>query len=87
MIQITICVGSSCSVRGSEELAQALEELIAREGLSECVELVGSFCMGECSRGVSVRVGSRQYREILPQNAEAFFMHEVLPLAKTEAQA
>ncbi len=87
MIQITICVGSSCSVRGSEELAQALEALIAREGLAGHIELVGSFCMGECSRGVSVRVGDQQYREILPQNAEAFFLDRVLPAARLEAQA
>lgn len=32
MVQITICVGSSCSVRGSDELAAGLVELMACEG-------------------------------------------------------
>ena len=65
MLKITICVGSSCSVRGSEELAASLEKLIEREKLSDRVELVGAFCMDVCSTGVSIKVGDRQYREIL----------------------
>jgi NADH:ubiquinone oxidoreductase subunit E len=80
MLKITICVGSSCSVRGSEELAAALEKLIEREKLSDRVELVGAFCMDVCSTGVSIKVGDRQYREIHPEDAEAFFYKEVWPV-------
>ena len=79
MLKITICVGSSCSVRGSEELAASLEKLIEREKLSDRVELVGAFCMDVCSTGVSIKVGDRQYREIHPEDAEAFFYNEVWP--------
>lgn len=80
VIRITICVGSSCSVRGSDELAAALEQLISRENLSAEIELVGSFCMNDCSNGVSVKVMDHQYHEVLPKNAEAFFYQEVMPL-------
>jgi NADH:ubiquinone oxidoreductase subunit E len=79
VLTITICVGSSCSVRGSDELAAALEQLIAQHGKENEVELIGSFCMGECSRGVSICVGERQYREIMPEHAESFFSQAVLP--------
>ena len=79
VLKITICVGSSCSVRGSDELAAKLEECIERENASDRVELVGSFCMGECSRGVSIKVGDTQYREIKPDHAETFFHDAVLP--------
>jgi len=79
VLKITICVGSSCSVRGSDELAAKLEECIERENASDRVELVGSFCMGECSRGVSIKVGDTQYREIKPADAGTFFHDAVLP--------
>jgi NADH:ubiquinone oxidoreductase subunit E len=79
MLTITICVGSSCYMRGSDELAAALEEFIDREALGEEVELVGSFCMGECSTGISIRVGERQYREIRAADARSFFYGEVVP--------
>lgn len=84
MVKITICVGSSCSARGSDELAAALEQLIEKEHLAGQVELVGAFCMEQCSHGVSIRVGDKQYREIHPQDAEQFFYQEVLPRLRGE---
>lgn len=84
MLSITICVGSSCSVHGSEELAMALEDLIAKSNLAARIELVGAFCMEQCSTGVSIRVGNKGYRGIQVQDAEAFFNNEVLPLAQGE---
>ena len=82
MVTVTICVGSSCSVRGSDELASTLEKLIETEGLNNQVELVGAFCMELCSMGVSVRVNERQYREVHPENAEQFFYEEIVPLVR-----
>ena len=84
MLKITICVGSSCSVRGSDAIAARIEQLIVRERLSDQVELVGAFCMDQCSNGVSLKVGDRQYREIHPQDAETFFYQEVLPCLRGE---
>jgi NADH:ubiquinone oxidoreductase subunit E len=80
MVTITVCVGSSCYMRGTDDLAEALEKLIEKEALQDQVELIGSFCMGECSPGVSVRIGDRQYREVRCEEAENFFYQEVLPL-------
>ncbi len=82
MVTVTICVGSSCSVRGSDELASTLEKLIEIEGLNNQVELVGAFCMELCSMGVSIRVNERQYREIHPEDAEQFFYEEIVPLVR-----
>jgi NADH:ubiquinone oxidoreductase subunit E len=87
MLKVTICVGSSCVVRGSDELAAALERLIEREKLTQQVELVGAFCMEVCSTGVSIRVGEKQYREIHPDDAEEFFYKEIWPQATTEVVA
>ena len=82
MVTVTVCVGSSCSVRGSDELAASLEKLIQSEGLNNQVELVGAFCMELCSMGVSVRVNDRQYREIHPEDAERFFYDAIVPLVR-----
>jgi len=84
MLSITICVGSSCSVHGSDELAAALEGLIAKANLADQIELVGAFCMEQCSTGVSIRIGSKGYRGIQVQDAETFFNSEVLPLVQSK---
>jgi len=78
MLLITICVGSSCSLRGSDELASELFRLIEKEKLEGLVDIVGAFCMDACSKGVSVRVGDREFSGIRPQQAEEFFYKEII---------
>jgi NADH:ubiquinone oxidoreductase subunit E len=78
MLIITICVGSSCSLRGSDELASELFRLIQKEKLDGLVDIVGTFCMDACSKGISVRVGEREFSGIQPQQAEEFFYKEIL---------
>ena len=84
MLLITICVGSSCSLRGSDDLASKLFSLIEKENLEGLVDIVGAFCMDACSKGVSVRVGEREFNGIRPEQAESFFFEEVLPRVKTK---
>jgi NADH:ubiquinone oxidoreductase subunit E len=78
MFIITICVGSSCSLRGSDELASELFRLIQKEKLDGLVDIVGTFCMDACSKGISVRVGEREFSGIQPQQAEEFFYKEII---------
>lgn len=87
MLLITICVGSSCSLRGSDELATSLFRLIEKEKLEGLVDIVGAFCMDACSKGVSVKVGDQEFSGIRPEQAEAFFSREVLPRVKTKLTA
>ena len=82
MINIVICVGSSCYVRGSDQVAATFERLIDERGLADEVELMGAFCMDHCSMGVSIRVGDHTYRSVKPQDAETFFDEEVMPLVQ-----
>ncbi len=79
MLIVTICVGSSCSLRGSDDLAGEIQRLIEKEGLEGLVDIVGAFCMDTCSKGVSIRVGERAFSGILPEDAESFFYTEILP--------
>lgn len=87
MLTVTICVGSSCSVRGSDDLAASLEKLIEKEKVQDQVELVGAFCMDECSTGVAVRINDQVFREIYPADAESFFYKQILPRIRNEEGA
>lgn len=82
MLVVTVCVGSSCYVRGSDRVAEALLRLIDGHGLEGKVELNGAFCMEQCSLGVTVRIGDRVYRQVMPEEVEAFFAREVVPRCK-----
>lgn len=54
-IQVTVCVGSSCHVRGSRAVLRRFAEIIQAEGLGDRVSLVGSFCMERCDEGMNWR--------------------------------
>ncbi|HAS78464.1 MAG TPA: hypothetical protein DCS38_01805, partial [Ruminococcus sp.] len=47
-MKVTICIGSSCHLKGSRQVVEKLQALIAENNLDEKVELSGTFCMGKC---------------------------------------
>ena len=46
-MKVTVCIGSSCHIKGSRKVVEKLQSLISENGLSDKVELSGSFCMGK----------------------------------------
>lgn len=76
-MKITVCIGSSCHIKGSRQIVQRLQELIAQHKLGEQVELGGTFCMGKCQQGVCVTADDRFF-SLSPQTVDDFFNTEVL---------
>ncbi len=74
---ITICIGSSCHLKGSREIVQSLKELIAVHKIEDKVELNGSFCIGECVKGVCVKINDTLF-SLRPEDTEEFFLEQVL---------
>ena len=77
MLKITVCIGSSCHIKGSRQVVEQLQYLIAENGLGEKVELGGTFCMGKCQQGVCVTVNDT-FHSVTPENVGEFFAAEVL---------
>lgn len=77
-MEITICIGSSCHMKGARTVVSELEKLIEQYALKDKVHLKGSFCMGKCSiDGVSVRIEEDLFY-LKPENITQFFQNEVL---------
>lgn len=75
---VQICVGSSCHLKGSEQLVALFQEAIAREHLENDVTLAGSFCTGRCNRvGVTISVDDDVYTGITPANFPDFFKEHI----------
>lgn len=74
---VTICIGSSCHLKGSREVVLTLQQLISKEHLESKIELNGSFCMNNCVRGVSVQIEDNIF-SLTPDNTEEFFYKELL---------
>jgi len=57
-IPVSVCVGTSCFLNGSQEILKGLMDFVEREGLEDRVDLRATFCMEECGKGPSVRIGN-----------------------------
>ncbi len=77
MLKITVCIGSSCHIKGSRQVVEQLQYLIAKNDLGDKVELGGTFCMGKCQQGVCVTVND-SFHSVTPETVEEFFAKEVL---------
>lgn len=69
MHTIEICVGSSCFVKGSNELVAELKKYIEENHLEDSVQLKGAFCMGQCAKGLGVRVDGKLLEGVTLSNA------------------
>lgn len=56
---VSVCVGTSCFVRGSQALLEQLMQRIQDEGLQDQVDVEATFCFEKCDRGPSVRIGEK----------------------------
>lgn len=79
-MKITVCIGSSCHIKGSRQVVQQLQYLIHENNLNDKVELAGTFCMGKCQQGVCVTVDDKFF-SVNPDNVKNFFTENVLAKA------
>ena len=80
-MKVTVCIGSSCHLKGSRQVVEALQGLIADNDLKNRVELGGTFCMGNCQQGVCVTVDGELY-SVSPETVGEFFESNVLSKLK-----
>lgn len=83
---IQICVGSSCHIKGSEELVELFREAIEKYKLDAEITLAGSFCTGRCNRtGVTVQFDDEIVTGVTKDSfKDVFSKYVLLPLGIKE---
>lgn len=80
MIEVLVCVGSSCHLKGAYSVSDAFEKLLAAQKCQNKVALKASFCMGDCVNGCCVHINGQPYHHITPQGVPALFEEAIRPL-------
>ena len=75
-MKVTVCIGSSCHIKGSRSVVEQLQYLIAENHLGDKVDLGGTFCMGKCQQGVCVTVDDTFF-SVTTDTVTDFFEKEV----------
>ena len=76
-MKIFVCIGSSCHIKGAQQIVEQLQYLIEQNSLIVKIELSGAFCMGTCMEGVCVKIQDKQF-SLKPEDVKTFFDSEVL---------
>jgi len=58
MVTVTVCVGSSCHIKGARDLIMRFNELLKEHKLEDKIELKGSFCMERCGEGINWQINN-----------------------------
>ncbi len=75
-MKVTVCIGSSCHIKGSRSVVEQLQYLISENNLGDKVELGGTFCMGNCQKGVCVNVND-EFFSVTPDTVKEFFENNI----------
>ena len=76
-MKVAVCIGSSCHIKGSRQVVEQLQRLIAENNVGDKVNLCGVFCLGQCQQGVCVTVDDEFY-SVTPETVEEFFVQNIL---------
>lgn len=80
-MKVTVCIGSSCHIKGSRQVVERLQTLIGENNVGDKVELAGTFCMGKCQQGVCVNVDD-EFHSVSPETVDEFFNDAVMAKVK-----
>ena len=71
MLEVYVCIGTSCHLRGGERIAEQMMSLVGELGLDSQVQVRGAFCLEHCTaEGVAVKVGEKVIGGVKPDSAD-----------------
>lgn len=77
-MDILVCIGSSCHVRGSYEIMNSLKSMIIEKNLHNQVDVKAAFCLGYCKEGVTIKVDDQLVTGVTKDNLPEVFNEYVV---------
>ena len=85
MLFIQVCIGSSCYLKGSQDIVELLQSAIEEYHIEDEVVLSGSFCIGKCNRvGVTIQINDDVHVGVTRENFREFFKKNILDVIESE---
>jgi NADH:ubiquinone oxidoreductase subunit E len=79
MLELSVCIGSSCHIKGAYNVIQAFQQLIEEGALHDRINFKSGFCMKQCQHpGVAVLVNGEEHHVSAEAPGE-FFRTQVIP--------
>lgn len=72
MVELSICVGSACHLKGSYKVIEQLKFLVDKSSFKSDILIKANFCLGNCTNAVSVKFNEVIY-SVAPDTVGDFF--------------
>ncbi|GHT78605.1 NADH dehydrogenase [Spirochaetia bacterium] len=73
MLELCVCIGSACHIKGAYNVIQTFQQMIEEGRLHGKINFKSSFCRRQCrSPGVAVSVGG-EWHHVPAEKAREFF--------------
>ncbi|MDR1388505.1 MAG: (2Fe-2S) ferredoxin domain-containing protein [Treponema sp.] len=78
VLELSVCIGSSCHIKGAYNVIQTFQQLIEEHRLHDKIDFKSSFCMKQCRQsGVAVHINGEEH-QVSPESAAGFFAARVM---------
>ncbi len=77
-MKINVCIGSACHLKGAYNVISALQEQIENHNLGDKVEVAAVFCLGHCTKAVSVKIDEEEVKTVSSSTVKEFFKENVM---------
>ncbi|MDI6742000.1 MAG: [FeFe] hydrogenase, group A [Smithella sp.] len=84
VVDVGVCIGTNCYVKGSWKLLEGLAAELRKRGLSERFRVKARFCTGQCEGGPNVAIGNKIISVESTDQAGAFIDTHLMPLLPSE---
>jgi Iron only hydrogenase large subunit, C-terminal domain len=84
-IEVKVCVGTSCFMKGGQEILSGLLAKIEDESLQDYVDVSATFCRESCGKGPNVTVGTTVISKASVDSALGEVLAQVAKIKKASA--
>jgi NADH:ubiquinone oxidoreductase subunit E len=78
MKTINVCIGSACHIKGAYKVINKFLKIVEERKLEDLVVVKAAFCLGECTKAVSVKIDEGKIHSLKEQDVEAFIDKYIL---------
>jgi NADH:ubiquinone oxidoreductase subunit E len=81
MMEISVCIGTACHLKGSYNIIAAFQQMIEESKLNDKVCVKAAFCMGKCENdGVCVKIGDGEAKSVTTTSVKHYFNTHIVPV-------
>lgn len=83
-LDIGVCIGTNCYLKGSWKLLEGLSAELKRRGMADRFRISARFCTGQCESGPNVSIGNKITSVENPDRVADFVDNFLIPLIPAE---